>query len=115
MCSPTPRPTKNRTSGGGHRDGHGAYRARHRGLLHRPTRPVDQRREERHGLGTPAEVLTVRYQEPWTRKAAQGLLLLLVIAIGARVVSRLLVPLLPVVVAGIVLVGVYALMFGRRR
>lgn len=45
----------------------------------------------------------------------QGLLLLLVVAIGARVIYGLLVPLLPVVVAGIALVGVCALVFGRRR
>lgn len=54
-------------------------------------------------------------QEHWTKKVWQGLLLLLVVAIGARVIYGLLVPLLPVVVAGIALVGVCALVFGRRR
>jgi hypothetical protein len=53
-------------------------------------------------------------QDHWTQRAWKGLLLLLVIAIGARVVYGLLVPLVPMMVAGVVLLLVYALLLRRR-
>jgi uncharacterized membrane protein len=52
--------------------------------------------------------------ESWTRKAWQGLLLLVVIAMGARVVYGLLVPLLPVAIALLVFGLVLVLIFQRR-
>ena len=53
-------------------------------------------------------------KEHWTKRAFSGLLLLLVIAIGARVVYGLLVPLSPVLGAGVVLLGIYFIMLRRR-
>ena len=53
-------------------------------------------------------------KEHWTKRAWHGLLLLLVIAIGARVVYGLLVPLFPVLGAGAALLGVYFMLFRRR-
>jgi hypothetical protein len=50
----------------------------------------------------------------WTNRAWQGLLLLLVIAIGARVVYGLLVPLLPFLGGMAMLVVVFLLAFSRR-
>lgn len=52
--------------------------------------------------------------EHWSRRAWQGLLLLLLIAIGARVVYGLLVPLLPGVFALLMLGLTYVLIFQRR-
>lgn len=52
--------------------------------------------------------------EHWSRRAWQGLLLLLLIAIGARVVYGLLVPLLPGVIALLLLGLTYVLFFQRR-
>lgn len=52
--------------------------------------------------------------ERWTSKAWQGLLLLILIAIGARVVYGLLVPLLPGVIALLMLGLTYVLIFQRR-
>ena len=52
--------------------------------------------------------------EHWSRRAWQGLLLLLLIAIGARVVYGLLVPLLPGVMALLMLGLMYVLIFQRR-
>ena len=52
--------------------------------------------------------------ESWTRKVWQGLLLLVVIAIGARVVYGLLAPLLPVLIALVVLGLALVLIFQRR-
>lgn len=51
----------------------------------------------------------------WTRGVWQALLLLLLIAIGARVVYGLLAPLLPVLGAVVVLIVVYVLLISRRR
>jgi hypothetical protein len=52
----------------------------------------------------------------WTKQAVSGLILLLVIATGARVIYGLLAPLLPFLGATVVLVVVYLLMFrGWRR
>lgn len=53
-------------------------------------------------------------KEHWTKHAFSGLVLLLVIAIGARVVYGLLVPLLPFLGAGVALLGVYCVLFRRR-
>jgi hypothetical protein len=53
-------------------------------------------------------------KEHWTKRVFSGLVLLLVIAIGARVVYGLLVPLLPVVGAVLVLLAVYVLLLRRR-
>jgi hypothetical protein len=53
-------------------------------------------------------------KEHWTKRAFSGLVLLLVIAIGARVVYGLLVPLLPFLGAGVVLLGVSFVLFRRR-
>ena len=53
--------------------------------------------------------------EHWTKRVWQALLLLFVIAIGARVVYGLLVPILPFVGAGVVLLAVYAVLFRRGR
>ena len=50
----------------------------------------------------------------WTKRAWQALLLLVVIAIGARVVYGLLVPLLPVLGVMAVLLVVFWLLFQRR-
>lgn len=47
----------------------------------------------------------------WTKQAVSGLILLLVIATGARVIYGLLAPLLPFLGATAVLVVVYLLMF----
>lgn len=52
---------------------------------------------------------------PWPKRVFDGLVLLVVIAVGARVVYRLLVPLLPVVGAGVVLYFVYSVITGMRR
>ena len=52
--------------------------------------------------------------EHWTGRAWQGLLLILLIAIGARVVYGLLVPLLPGVIALLMLGLTYVLIFQRR-
>lgn len=52
--------------------------------------------------------------EHWSRRAWQGLLLLLLIAVGARVVYGLLVPLLPGVIALLMLGLTYLLIFQRR-
>jgi hypothetical protein len=56
----------------------------------------------------------VNEPEHWSRRAWQGLLLLLLIAIGARVVYGLLVPLLPGVIALLMLGLTYVLMFQQR-
>ena len=53
-------------------------------------------------------------KEHWTKRAFSGLVLLLVIAIGARVVYGLLVPLFPFLGAGLVLLVVFFLLFRRR-
>ncbi len=53
--------------------------------------------------------------EPWTKKVWQGLLLLVVIAIGARVVYGLLVPLLPGLIAVLLLGFTFFVLFGRAR
>jgi hypothetical protein len=53
--------------------------------------------------------------DPWTRKAWQALLLLVVIAIGARVVYGLLVPLLPGLIAVALLGCTFLVLFGRAR
>ena len=53
--------------------------------------------------------------QSWTRHAWQGLLLLVAIAIGARVVYGLLVPLLPGVIALLMLGLTYVLIVQRRR
>lgn len=53
-------------------------------------------------------------KEHWTKRAFSGLVLLLVIAIGARVVYELLVPLFPFLGAGLVLLAVFFLLFRRR-
>ena len=50
----------------------------------------------------------------WSRRAWRGLLLLVLIAIGARVVYGLLVPLLPGVFALLMLGLTYVLIFQRR-
>jgi hypothetical protein len=57
----------------------------------------------------------VNDHEHWSRRAWQGLLLLIVIAIGARVVYGLLVPLLPGVIALLMLGLTCVLIFQRRR
>lgn len=54
-------------------------------------------------------------KEHWTRRAFSSLVLLLVIAVGARVVYGLLVPLFPFLGAGAVLLGVFFLLFKRRQ
>lgn len=54
-------------------------------------------------------------QGPWTGKASRALLLLVTIAIGARVAYGLLVPLVPVLVAAVALLGLYVYLFARRR
>ena len=54
-------------------------------------------------------------KEHWTKRAFSGLVLLFVIAIGARVVYGLLVPLFPVLGAGVALLGVYFILFKRRQ
>jgi hypothetical protein len=56
----------------------------------------------------------VNEPEHWSRRAWQGLLLLLLIAIGARVVYELLVPLLPGVIALLMLGVTYVIIFQRR-
>lgn len=53
-------------------------------------------------------------QEHWTKKVWQALLLLLVVAAGARVVYGLLVPLVPVALVVIALIAIYVLLIGRR-
>ena len=52
-------------------------------------------------------------QRSWTSRAYLVLLLLICIAIGAHVIYALLVPLLPVIIVGIVLVAVYGFIFRR--
>jgi hypothetical protein len=47
----------------------------------------------------------------WIKQAVSGLVLLLVIAIGARVIYELLAPLLPLLGATVVLVAVYVVLF----
>jgi hypothetical protein len=59
-------------------------------------------------------VAAVNGKEHWTKRAFSGLVLLLVIAIGARVVYGLLVPLFPVLGAGAVLLGIYTVLLRRR-
>jgi ABC-type Fe3+-siderophore transport system permease subunit len=54
-------------------------------------------------------------KEQWTKRAFSSLALLLVIAIGARVVFCLLVPLFPFLGAAAVLFVVYFVLFKRRR
>jgi hypothetical protein len=51
----------------------------------------------------------------WSRRAVSAVVLLLVIAVGARVVYGLLVPLFPAAMAFIILAVVFVLIFGRRR
>jgi hypothetical protein len=53
-------------------------------------------------------------KEHWTKRAFSGLVLLLVIAIGARVVYGLLAPLLPFLGAAVVLFVVYFVLLKRR-
>jgi hypothetical protein len=53
-------------------------------------------------------------KEHWSSRAFSGLVLLLVIAIGARVVYGLLVPLFPFLGASTVLLGAYLLLLKRR-
>ena len=53
-------------------------------------------------------------KEHWTKRAFSGLVLLLVIAVGARAVYGLLVPLFPFLGAGLVLLVVFFLLFRRR-
>jgi hypothetical protein len=59
-------------------------------------------------------VAAVNDKEHWTKRAFSSLVLLLVVAVGARVVYGLLVPLFPFLGAGVVLLGVYFLLFRRR-
>lgn len=54
------------------------------------------------------------HKEHWTKRAVSGLLLLLVIAVGARVVYGLLVPLFPVLAAGSMLAVIGWLLFRGR-
>jgi hypothetical protein len=53
-------------------------------------------------------------REHWTSRAFSGLVLLLVIAVGARVVYGLLVPLFPFLGASAVLLGTYVVLLKRR-
>jgi hypothetical protein len=59
-------------------------------------------------------VAAVNGKEHWTKRAFSGLVLLIVIAMGARVVYGLLVPLFPFLGAGVVLLGVYVVLLKRR-
>lgn len=52
--------------------------------------------------------------EHWTGRVRSALLLLILIAIGVRVVYGLLVPLLPVLGTAVVLLAFYVLIFQRR-
>ena len=51
----------------------------------------------------------------WTKRVSGALLLLLGIALGARLIFALLVPVLPLLVVGVVMSVVYGLVFGRYR
>jgi hypothetical protein len=59
-------------------------------------------------------VAAVSDKEHWTRRAFSSLVLLLVIALGARMVYGLLVPLFPFLGAAVVLFAVFFLLFKRR-
>jgi hypothetical protein len=52
--------------------------------------------------------------EHWTKRAFSALVLLLVIAVGARVVYGLIAPLFPFLGAGVVLLAVFLVAFNRR-
>lgn len=55
------------------------------------------------------------YPDGLTKRILSALLLLVGIAVGARVVYGLLVPLLPGVIAIVALSAIYLMIFGRRR
>ena len=58
----------------------------------------------------------MRYQpEGWGRRVFGALVLLLAVAFGAHLVSSWLMPMVPVVFVLVVLGGIYAVVFGRRR
>lgn len=51
----------------------------------------------------------------WQTKAMSAVVVVLSVAVGARVAWELLAPLLPLLIVAVTLAGVYALVFGRLR
>jgi len=55
------------------------------------------------------------YPTSWRQRLVSALLLLLAVALGARVAAELLAPLVPALVVLVLLCGVFWIILGRRR